>query len=529
MSTLRTAVAIAIALTVVGTTAAQTPPPRPELGPGQASNWSAPPGAPEVAGLVTENLSATLSPADLAATIIGNGVLIQNVVFSGMDVAAGRFQGGTGIIGFESGIVLSSGNVNSIVGPNTFDDTSTVNPTGSDPDLAGLIPGYTVFDHCHLEFDFSCQLTQVITFQFVFSSEEYNEYVNSPFNDVFGFFVNGQNIAIVPGTASTPVSINNVNCNNPYSPPSGSHCGQFVNNDLSDGSGAINTEMDGLTLVFSATVAVSPGFNHIKLSIGDAGDSVLDSNVFIRAGSLVCGNPGPVCEAPMPAIELGAGPQAADIGVPFSHPIRAIATNGLPGQQVTVTGVSASKNGVPAAMPPGASITPALPVMGQPALATFDWTPGNRDSGTWVFVYSLVDQLGATGFGTVQLNVSPGGDDDVECFLLASPFPASISLGGGDFLLLDFFQAFAIVVTETDIPDIEIPDIPAYVGIDFYFQVGLYNPTLYPEDPIKTSNGLHIVVGTSTIQAYGPASGITLWSTTPPLLDTDFLVEFVIW
>jgi hypothetical protein len=524
----RLSVLILAAVFVLSAGLAPTQQVRPQLPPGQTTNWTSHP--VDVVGLATQNLAPpALSAADLAATIIGPGVVIQNVGFSGNDLAAGTFQGGTGILGFESGIVLSSGNMNSIVGPNTLDDTSTVNSTGSDPDLANLIPGYTVFDSCALEFDFSCPTTQTLTFQFVFASEEYNEWVNSPFNDVFGFFVNGQNIAIVPGTTTTPVSINNLNCNNPYAPPSGSHCNQFVNNDLTDGGGTINTEMDGLTLLFSATVNVNPGLNHIKLAIGDAGDPVLDSNVFIRAGSLTCGTPGPVCELPMPALELGAGPQVVTVGSNYNHPVRAIATNGLAGQQVTVTSVTVTRNGVADVMPANAAIVPALPLVGQPALGTFTWSPTSGQTGTWKFTYHLLDQLGATGQGTVQLDVPTGGNEDVEAYVLGSPAPGYVDFGGGDVLLVDFAQALWFIATETDLVEWGIPDDPALLGLQFYIQVGLFNPAEFPADPLKFSNGLHITVGVSDIQSYGTSSGITLWSTTPPLLDTDFVVEFLIW
>ena len=291
----------------------------------------------------------------------------------------------------------------------------------------------------------------------------------------------------------------------------------------------INTEMDGLTLLFSATVAVNPGWNHIKLAIGDAGDEILDSNVFIRAGSLTCGTPGPVCELPMPTLELGAGPQVVGVGTPMTHAIRAIATNGLAGQQVTVTGVGVTRNGVATAMPAGALIAPALPVTGQPAMASFSWTPAATQPGTWLFTYQLLDQLGGVGSGTVQIDVAPGGTGDVDAFLLGSRAPDSLSLGGGDWLLVDFAQAQWFVVQTDDIPDFEIPDDPLLAGIHFYLQIGLYDPVHFPGDPLKTSNGLEVVIGTSTINSYGTASGITLWSTTPPLLDTDFTVEFVIW
>ena len=63
--------------------------------------------------------------------------------------------------------------------------------------------------------------SDTISFKYVFGSEEYLELVNS-FNDAFGFFLTGtsnpaggnyvdQNLAIVPGTANTPVTIDNVN------------------------------------------------------------------------------------------------------------------------------------------------------------------------------------------------------------------------------------------------------------------------------------------------------------------------------
>jgi hypothetical protein len=528
MSTLvRRLAATALVLVLTQAAVSQQVTQRPHLPPGQTTNWT--PHASLVGGLVTQNLvPGSLSPADLATTILGTGVTIQNVTFSGANVAAGTFQGGTGIIGFDAGIVLSSGNMNSIQGPNLGDATTTVNLTGGDPDLASLIPGYTVFDACKLEFDFSCPLTQVISFQFVFTSEEYNEWVNSPYNDVFGFFVNGQNIALVPGTANTPVSINNVNCNNPYAPPTGSHCSQFVNNDLDDGGGAVNTEMDGLTVLFTATVAVNPGFNHIKLAIADAGDDVLDSNVLIRAGSLTCGTPGPVCELPMPALELGAAPIVVAPGSAVNHPVQAIATNGLGGQQVTITGVTATLNGSAAALPP-VTILPGLPMTGQPAMGSFAWTPIAANVGTWDFVYHLVDQLGVPGQGTVRVIVQSGtGYDDLQCFLVGSTSPAWYDIGGGDFVLVDLTNPNWFVCEPDDIPDFEIVDDPALLGLTFYLQVGLINPVVFPADPIKTSNGLQVIIGVSSMLSYGPTSGILLWSNTPPLLDTDFTVEFAI-
>jgi hypothetical protein len=280
--------------------AESAPPQRPSLPPG-GNNWI-PLAGPRNPGLSTQDLNSGLTPANLVTALLGPGVTVSNVTFTGTNVAAGTFAGGTGIIGFESGIILSSGSVGFVPGPNTQDSTSGVNLGFGDPDLAGLIPGYTVYDACVLEFDFQCTGTQIIQFQYVFTSEEYNEWVNSPFNDVFGFFLNGVNIALIPGSTGTPVSINNLNCDNPYNPPLGSFCNLYINNrcaDIPPGlfpcTGVRDTEMDGLTVVLTAAGTLNPGVNHIKLAIADAGDQVLDSNVFIQGQSFVCGTPTGAC------------------------------------------------------------------------------------------------------------------------------------------------------------------------------------------------------------------------------------------
>jgi len=235
-------------------------------------------------GLVTADLDTGLTPTDLVNTLIGEGVTVSNVAYSGANVAAGTFSGGTGIIGFESGIILSTGNIASVVGPNTADDTTTNNGMPGDADLDSLIPGYATFDAAVLEFDF-VPTSDVVTFEYVFGSEEYNEFVNSPYNNVFGFFINGVNCALIPGT-STPVSINNVNGGNPYGTDA-SNPEYYRNNDPNDpGPPTINTELDGLTVVLSVTANVNAGeTNHIKLAIADAGDYVLDSDVFIKEAS----------------------------------------------------------------------------------------------------------------------------------------------------------------------------------------------------------------------------------------------------
>jgi Bacterial Ig-like domain (group 2)/Abnormal spindle-like microcephaly-assoc'd, ASPM-SPD-2-Hydin len=239
-------------------------------------------------GLVTDDLrDPALTANDLAQALVGPGVTISNVSYTGAPIAAGTFKGGSSIIGFDSGIILSNGAVSNVIGPNCSSGITWVNNTPGDQDLTAII-GQTTNDAAVLEFDFNPS-SPTIRFQYVFASDEYQEFVFD-FNDVFAFFVNGTNIALIPQT-NTIVSINNVNNGstdpaNVGIPPVNPSF--FVNNDFQFPTVApFNTEMDGLTVVLTATAKVNPGVtNHIKLAVADALDFVLDSNVFIKGGSL---------------------------------------------------------------------------------------------------------------------------------------------------------------------------------------------------------------------------------------------------
>ncbi|HQP11675.1 MAG TPA: choice-of-anchor L domain-containing protein [Candidatus Omnitrophota bacterium] len=221
----------------------------------------------------------------LAQEILGSGITISNVTYTGASVASGTFTDGVSSgIGVESGIILTSGDASFAPGPNSEDGVTGTNYLSGDSDLDGLIPGYSTNDATILEFDFESAGGDLF-FNYVFASDEYNEYTNSSFNDVFGFFVDDTNIALIPGT-STPVSINNVNGgNNPYGSNS-SYPEYYNNNNREDGGPYYDLEYDGFTDVFMAQVlGLSAGTHHIKLAIADAGDYSLDSAVFIQSGT----------------------------------------------------------------------------------------------------------------------------------------------------------------------------------------------------------------------------------------------------
>ncbi|TVQ15718.1 MAG: PEP-CTERM sorting domain-containing protein [Bacteroidetes bacterium] len=223
----------------------------------------------------------TLTANHLIENILGEDILSYNLInfqgTEGIDASAGIFTGGINAgISIESGIVLSSGFIANAIGPNISSGISGVLNLPGDSDLNNLIPQSTL-DATILEFEFVPTFDQIFI-QFVFGSDEYNEYVGSGFNDVFGFFLNGVNIALTPGTED-PITINTINL--------GLNSDLYINNDPfhSDLTEPIYcTEMDGFTTVLVVEGAVIPGeTNTIKLAIADAGDRVLDSWVFIGA------------------------------------------------------------------------------------------------------------------------------------------------------------------------------------------------------------------------------------------------------
>lgn len=258
------------------------------------------------AGLVSpgEVVQAGFGAADLAQSLVGPGVTISNATFSGGATAAGSFSfTDPAVVGFGQGIVLSSGNVADVVGPNVADSTSTDFANVGDADLSNLA-GYETHDAAVLEFDFVPTANQVV-FQYTFASDEYPEWVNTPFNDVFAFYVNGANYAVVrqtagdPNSAFVPVAVNNINDGNSLYPDFVPARPDLFRPNYVDPNGApsaIPLELDGLTRVLTFQAPVNPGVvNHMKLAIADASDGIYDSAVFIQAGSLVS-NSNPVAD-----------------------------------------------------------------------------------------------------------------------------------------------------------------------------------------------------------------------------------------
>ena len=247
-------------------------------------------------------VSTAMTPQQLVQNVlVGGGITVSNVTYTGNTDAIGSFTGGAGTnLGMANGIVMSTGMVDGTgtngeypIGSPASNVNSLIfsNSPCHDPQLISIATD-SIYDEAILQFDFIPQ-SDTVRFRYVFASEEYPMYVNSPFNDVFGFFISGinpaggnysnKNIALIPGT-NTPVSINNVNDGQSWSgPPTGPcrNCAYYVNN-----FSGTTIVYNGFTTVLTASCKVTPCTTyHIKLGIADVGDASWDSAVFLDANS----------------------------------------------------------------------------------------------------------------------------------------------------------------------------------------------------------------------------------------------------
>jgi hypothetical protein len=252
---------------------------------------------------ITDFTTGNVTPADLAESLVAEDekikIIPETVQFTGADKAGGAFSGGSDIIGIENGIILSSGQVIDVKDRNEEPNRTTAFFNSGDDDLSALVDGRDTFDAAILEFDFEApENAKGVRFDYVFGSEEYNEYIGWSYNDVFAFWINGINCAVVDNPEDTnktlPVSVNTINNGKPGREPKNPEL--YINNDPSqpDSTGETvsedelaETTMDGFTIVLSCEGEIEPDTtNTMRLAIADTSDYIYDSWVFIAAKSL---------------------------------------------------------------------------------------------------------------------------------------------------------------------------------------------------------------------------------------------------
>ena len=228
---------------------------------------------------------------ELVENIVGDGVEYSNATINGVNVMHGIFtNGGTTSLGIDGGIFLTSGSGFLIPGPNSSGSITANNGEPGDGVLSSLA-GAATYDASVLEFDFIPE-SDTLRFKYSFGSDEYDEWVGSTYNDVFGFFVSGpnpdggvysdKNVAIVPGSnPELPVAINTINNGSSNNGPC-SNCEFYFWNQGPN----TTLEYDGFTVVLTAFIKVVPCEEyHIKMGVADAGDGIYDSGIFLQENS----------------------------------------------------------------------------------------------------------------------------------------------------------------------------------------------------------------------------------------------------
>ena len=245
---------------------------------------------------VTTTTAAT--PTQAVQNLLGSGTTPSNLQYQGDPAQLATFTSVGTNLPISAGVIISTGTANSPqLNNNAATFLSTPLPGGVDDNpLMNAIAGVNTEDGAILQFDF-VPVGDTMKFNYVFASEEYNEFVNGGVNDAFGFFLSGPNplggnyadfnVALIPGTA-TPVSINTVNngdwggcANGPCT-----NCQYFIDNLC----GASTIAPDAFTVLLTAIAPVVPCSTYtIKLGIADGGDDVYDSWVFLQANSFSTG------------------------------------------------------------------------------------------------------------------------------------------------------------------------------------------------------------------------------------------------
>jgi len=231
---------------------------------------------------VREGIDAT----DMANAIFGDGIEVISASYTGDQDSAGIYSNGDtvspGVTPGDSGVILSTGDAedftNSRGQANRVTDRTT-DTSGEDNNAqfnaaasAQSGPGTQTFDAAYLDIDFVPD-SDIMTMQFVFSSEEYPEFQNSIYQDFVGVWVNGVQVDMGIGNGgANPGNINTAN-----------NINMFVDNTGDD----FNTEMDGFTVTLSLTMVVTPDtLNSIRIGIADVSDSSYDSNLLIAGNSV---------------------------------------------------------------------------------------------------------------------------------------------------------------------------------------------------------------------------------------------------
>ncbi len=187
-----------------------------------------------------------------------------------MRISQGRLPN----LGIGAGLLLTSGDGNPPASNTQPSYGVSLAPSETDSDLntsvhAAFPEAGDVEDATVLTFDFTVSNASLssIKFDLIFGSDEYPEFKDSDFVDIAGVYINGVNYALFNNQANQPLSVLGTNF----------ATGNFRDNENS----TIPVEYDGLSNLLTVIAPIKQGSNTIKIAIGDTGDPIYDSGLFI--------------------------------------------------------------------------------------------------------------------------------------------------------------------------------------------------------------------------------------------------------
>lgn len=217
--------------------------------------------------------------------------------YSGSQNSYGYFNAGTSNFPFAEGIVLSTWSSKNSEGPYVSNGGGGSKLWVGDSDLEQALGITNTINATILEFDF-IPLTDFISFNYIFASNEYQSYFPCEYSDGFAFLIkekgstaNYQNLAVLPN-ASAVSSVNVHSAINDFVNSNGNVIsGCPANNETYfNGYNTITSPINyaGQTTVLTAQTNVTAGKTyHIKLVIADDENEEYDSAVFLEAGSFL--------------------------------------------------------------------------------------------------------------------------------------------------------------------------------------------------------------------------------------------------
>lgn len=219
---------------------------------------------------------------------------------SGDNYTTGRksyayFTAGTSNFPFKDGVLLSTGTSRNSVGPFNKSNGGNSSPLwAGDTDLNQALGITTSINATVLEFDFT-PLTNFISFNYIFASDEYQSYYPCEYSDGFAFLIKEagstdpyKNLAVLPNT-NFPVSSTTVH---PKIDPAEGRKGcppendKYFNgyNSTNPISSPVNYAAQTVVMKSESDVIAGKTY-HIKLVIADDRNIYYDSAIFLEAGS----------------------------------------------------------------------------------------------------------------------------------------------------------------------------------------------------------------------------------------------------